>query len=200
MKFHLECKLHFPSAQLMLRKMHLTNVSESTEAEYWVSCLRFYVKKREYELWKIVLESLFCTVTADSKSRWPHGKKKRRISAMSASNRLDSKWYRIHIGINDSSAYHTPRPLAWHASGQLGRQRALPVMCVTGPKKKSWIIRGAIWEYRNLSGTCFVAGCQHAALTNWSAPCERGWLRCILAPLTFRSNQSRKPLRTVSFN
>ena len=25
-KFHLECKLHFPSAQLMLRQMHLRNV------------------------------------------------------------------------------------------------------------------------------------------------------------------------------
>ena len=34
MKFHLECKLHFPSAQLMLRQMHSTNVSESIEAKY----------------------------------------------------------------------------------------------------------------------------------------------------------------------
>ena len=33
-KFHLECKLHFASAQPMLRQMHLTNVSESIEAEY----------------------------------------------------------------------------------------------------------------------------------------------------------------------
>ena len=33
-KFHLECKLHFPSAQLMLRQMHCTNVSESIEAKY----------------------------------------------------------------------------------------------------------------------------------------------------------------------
>ena len=31
-KFHLECKLHFPSAQFMLRQMHLTNVSESIKA------------------------------------------------------------------------------------------------------------------------------------------------------------------------
>ena len=37
MKIHLECKLHFPSAQLMLWQMHLTNVSESIEAKYWVS-------------------------------------------------------------------------------------------------------------------------------------------------------------------
>ena len=35
-KFHLECKLHFPCAHLMLQKTHLTNVSESTEARYWV--------------------------------------------------------------------------------------------------------------------------------------------------------------------
>ena len=32
-KFHLKCKLHFPCAQLMLRQMHLTNVSESIEAK-----------------------------------------------------------------------------------------------------------------------------------------------------------------------
>ena len=31
--FHLECKLHFPSAQLMLRQMHLTKVCESIEAK-----------------------------------------------------------------------------------------------------------------------------------------------------------------------
>ena len=43
MKFHLECKLYFPGAQLMLRQMHLTNVSESIEAKYWVSWLRFDV-------------------------------------------------------------------------------------------------------------------------------------------------------------
>ena len=33
-KFHLECKLHFPSAQLMIRQMHLTIVFESIEAKY----------------------------------------------------------------------------------------------------------------------------------------------------------------------
>ena len=32
--FHLECELHLPSAQLMLRQMHFTNVSESIEAKY----------------------------------------------------------------------------------------------------------------------------------------------------------------------
>ena len=42
-KFHLDCKLHFPSAQSMLRQMHLRNVSESTEAMYRVSWLRFEV-------------------------------------------------------------------------------------------------------------------------------------------------------------
>ena len=30
--------------------------------------------KREYELWKLPLNSSFCAVTADAKSRWPHGK------------------------------------------------------------------------------------------------------------------------------
>ena len=33
-KFHLECKLHFPNPQLMLRQMHLTNLSESMEAKF----------------------------------------------------------------------------------------------------------------------------------------------------------------------
>ena len=42
-KFHLECKLHFPSAQLILRRMHLTTVSASIEAKYWVSWLSFDV-------------------------------------------------------------------------------------------------------------------------------------------------------------
>ena len=42
-KFHLECKLHFPSAQLMLRQMHLTKVFESIEAKYCVSWLSFDV-------------------------------------------------------------------------------------------------------------------------------------------------------------
>ena len=44
-KFLLECKFHFPSAQLMLRQMHLTNVSESIEAKYWVSWLTFDASK-----------------------------------------------------------------------------------------------------------------------------------------------------------
>ena len=42
-KFHLEFKLRFPSAQLMLRQMHLTNVSESIKAKCWVSWLGFDV-------------------------------------------------------------------------------------------------------------------------------------------------------------
>ena len=42
-KFHLECELHCPCAQLMLRQMHLTNASESIEAKYWVSWLGFDV-------------------------------------------------------------------------------------------------------------------------------------------------------------
>ena len=48
-KFHLECKLHFPGAELRLRQMHLTNLSESIEAKYCVSWLSFDVSKREYE-------------------------------------------------------------------------------------------------------------------------------------------------------
>ena len=40
MKFHLECKLHFPCAQLMLWQMHWTNLSASIEYKYWVSWLR----------------------------------------------------------------------------------------------------------------------------------------------------------------
>ena len=71
-KFHLDCKLHFPSAQLMLRQMHLTNVSENIEAKFWR--LR---SKREYELSKLPLKSSFRAVTADSKSRWPYGKKRK---------------------------------------------------------------------------------------------------------------------------
>ena len=35
-KFQLDCKLHFPSAKLMLRQMHLTNVSESIGVS-WLS-------------------------------------------------------------------------------------------------------------------------------------------------------------------
>ena len=45
-KFHLKHKLHFPSAQLMLRQMHLTNVSESIN--FLGKVLTF--NKCEYEL------------------------------------------------------------------------------------------------------------------------------------------------------
>ena len=68
-------KLHCPSAQLMLRRLHSTNLSESIEAKYWVSWLRFGVNKREYELWKLPLNSSFCAVTADPKPGCPHGRK-----------------------------------------------------------------------------------------------------------------------------
>ena len=34
-KFHLECKLRFPFAQLLLRQIHLTNLSVSIDAKCW---------------------------------------------------------------------------------------------------------------------------------------------------------------------
>ena len=39
--------------------------------------------EREYELRKLPLNSSFCAVTADPESRWPHGKKKTPIPAVS---------------------------------------------------------------------------------------------------------------------
>ena len=75
-KFHLDCKLHFPSAQLMLRQLYLTKVFESIEAKYWVSGLSFDVNEREHELSKLTLYSSLFAVTADSKSKWPEGKKR----------------------------------------------------------------------------------------------------------------------------
>ena len=72
-KFHLECKPRFPCAQLMLQKC--TNLSVSNEANYWVSWLALTPNEREYELWKKALNSSFCSVIANSKSRWPHGRK-----------------------------------------------------------------------------------------------------------------------------
>ena len=80
--FHLECKLYFPSAQRMLRQTHLTNVSESIEAKYWVSWQGLDVERGWIRAIKTALNSLFCAVIADSKSRWPPGKKKR-ISVVS---------------------------------------------------------------------------------------------------------------------
>ena len=52
-KFHLECKLHFPSAQLILRQMHLTTVSASIEVKYWVSWLVLMLTsvKTSYQNW-----------------------------------------------------------------------------------------------------------------------------------------------------
>ena len=41
--FLLECKIHCPSAQLMLRQLHSTNLSERIEAKNWVSWLSFGV-------------------------------------------------------------------------------------------------------------------------------------------------------------
>ena len=57
--------------------MYLTNVSESIEAKYWVLGYVLTFNNRENELWKLSLNSSFCAVTADSNSRWPHGKKKK---------------------------------------------------------------------------------------------------------------------------
>ena len=71
-KFQLECKLHFPSAQLI---MHLTIVYESIEATYWVSWLSFDVQQAWIRAIQTAFNSSFCAVTVDPKSRWPHGKK-----------------------------------------------------------------------------------------------------------------------------
>ena len=45
--------------------------------------LVFTFNKREYELWKLPLNSSCCAITADSKSRWPRGKNAYSISAVS---------------------------------------------------------------------------------------------------------------------
>ena len=76
MKFHIKSMHHFPSAQLMLQQMHLTNVDLkvsmlSIEFLGWV--LTF--NKCEDKLSKLPLNLSFCAVTANSQSRWPHGKK-----------------------------------------------------------------------------------------------------------------------------
>ena len=63
----------FLRAQFILRQMHWTNLSVSIEAKYWVSWLSFDVYERVDGLSKLPLNSLFCAVTADSNSRWPHG-------------------------------------------------------------------------------------------------------------------------------
>ena len=68
MKFHLECKLHFPSAQLITcLKVSMLSI------EFLGYFLTFY--KRGDELSELPLNSSLCAVTADSQSRWPHGKK-----------------------------------------------------------------------------------------------------------------------------
>ena len=54
--------------------MHFTKVYESIEAKYWVSWLHFDVYQARIRTIKTALNSSFCAVTADSKSRWPHGK------------------------------------------------------------------------------------------------------------------------------
>ena len=41
LKFHLDCKLHFPRARLTVATNALKNVSGSIEAKYWVSWLSF---------------------------------------------------------------------------------------------------------------------------------------------------------------
>ena len=57
--------------------MHWINLSVSVEAKYWVYWLRLDVSitEREDELSKPTLNSSFCVVTADSKSKWPNGRK-----------------------------------------------------------------------------------------------------------------------------
>ena len=78
-KFHLECKLHFPSAQLMWRQVCLAKVSESIEDKYWVSWRSFDVKKTWIRASKTALEFvILCSnrwleikVTALQKSVFP---------------------------------------------------------------------------------------------------------------------------------
>ena len=63
--FRIDHKLHFLGAQFRLGRTHWTNLSVTIEAKYRAS-------------W-IILDELFecvsCVITADSKSRWPHGRK-----------------------------------------------------------------------------------------------------------------------------
>ena len=63
--FHLECKLCFPWAQLMLRQILWPKLSVSADAKYWVSWPSLGLQRT----WKLPW------ITADSKSRWPHGRK-----------------------------------------------------------------------------------------------------------------------------
>ena len=75
-KFRLTCGLRFPCAQFMLRQMHWANLSVSFEAKYWLSLLSLdFIKRTCKRAMKSTLNSPFCAVTADSKSRWPHGRK-----------------------------------------------------------------------------------------------------------------------------
>ena len=74
--FHVECNLRFLSAEVMLHQMHRTDLSASIEAKYWVSWQSLDVQPKWIWAIKTALNSLtFCAVTADSKSRWPHGVK-----------------------------------------------------------------------------------------------------------------------------
>ena len=70
-KFHLECKVHFLSAQLVLRQVHLRTVSESIEAKYWVSWLSFDVNERENELFSLLRLPRNTTVRVIQQGRSP---------------------------------------------------------------------------------------------------------------------------------
>ena len=94
-KFHLECKLQFPSAQLMLRQTYLKVARLSTE---FLATLTF--NRREYELRKLPLNSSLCAVTPDSKSRWTHCKKLKKAISAVLSNPSFGEWGSIIWCVN----------------------------------------------------------------------------------------------------
>ena len=110
--FHVECKRRFLCAQLdMPRQMCSKNLSVSIETKYWVS----WPGWREYQLWKLQLNSLSGSVTAvwiGSEYRGDRTAEKR-ITAVSVgctqslSFRVHSNW---ETGASES-ARPSPRPL-----------------------------------------------------------------------------------------
>ena len=70
------------------------NLSVSINAKNCVSWLSFDVYERENELSKLSLNSSFCAVTADSKSRWAQGRKAYFRGVIKQHVRTDQQWAR----------------------------------------------------------------------------------------------------------
>ena len=98
--------------------MNSTNVKVSRLSIEFLGKKVLTFNKRKYELRKLPLDSSFCAVTADSKSRWPHGKRAYFRGVSFWGSRKQSPVQAVNLG----RFTRTTQAQAW-ATGKPGRRK-----------------------------------------------------------------------------